>query len=134
MCNLSSDKYADMMYLDFSKAFDQVDQIRVLLKKLESFGIQGKLYNRMTSFLKVPQGTVLGPLLFLIYINDIFGVVKHSKIKVFADDSKLHKDISSHIDRLLLQEALLSVLGPYQLGRYQQHGTKSKKVPAPPPW
>ena len=58
----------------------------------------------------VPQGTVLGPLLFLIYINDIFGAVKHSKIKVFADDSKLHKDISSHVDRLLLQEDLLSVV------------------------
>ena len=58
----------------------------------------------------VPQGTVLGPLLFLIYIDDIFSVVKHSKIKVFADDSKLHKNISSHIDRIVLQKDLLSVV------------------------
>ena len=109
---------------------------KILLKKLKSFGIQGKLYNWIASFLTgrkqyvtvdgvmssiidvvsgVPQGTVLGPLLFLIYINDIFGAVKHSKIKVFADDSKLHKDISSHVDRLLLQEDLLSVVEKFQL-------------------
>ena len=130
MCDLNLDRNADVMYLDFSKAFDKVDH-NILLKKLQSFGIHGKLYDWIASFLTgrkqhvmvdgvmstiinvisgVPQGTVLGPLLFLIYINDMFPTVKHSKIKVFADDSKLHKDISSHIDRMLLQEDLLSVV------------------------
>ena len=130
MCDVSADKNADVMYLDFSKAFDKVDH-NILLRKLRSFGIRGKLYQWISSFLKgrkqnvivdgfmsltidvisgVPQGTVLGPLLFLIYIDDIFSVVKHSKIKVFADDSKLHKDISSHFDQLLLHEDFLSVV------------------------
>ena len=130
ICDLNLDKNADVLYLDFSKAFDKVDH-KILLKKIQAFGIRGKLYDWIASFLTgrkqhvivdgvmstiidvisgVPQGTVLGPLLFLIYIDDIFSVVKHSKIKVFADDSKLHKDISSHIDRILLQEDLLSVV------------------------
>ena len=130
MCDLNLDRNADVIYLDFSKAFDKVDH-KILLKKLRSFGIKGKLHDWITSFLTgrkqhvivdgvrssiidvisgVPQGTVLGPLLFLIYIDDIFSVVKHSKIKVFADDSKLHKDISSHVDRILLEEDLLSVV------------------------
>ena len=58
----------------------------------------------------VSQGTVLGPLLFLISIDDTVLVVKNSRVKIFADDSKLHKKITSLIDRLLLQRDLEKVL------------------------
>ena len=130
MCDLDSDDNADVLYLDFSKAFDKVDH-NILLRKLQSYGIKGKLYNWISAFLTgrkqyvivdgfksflalvlsgVPQGTVLGPLLFLIHIDDICNVVKHSKIKIFADDSKLHKAIRSLLDRLLLQEDLDNVI------------------------
>ena len=130
MCDLNSDYNADVLYLDFSKAFDKVDH-KILHKKLHLNGIRGNVYNWISSFLSgrkqhvvidgvkspaidvisgVPQGTVLGPLLFILYINDIFSVVKHSKIKVFADDSKLHKRISSSADHSLLQEDLQAVI------------------------
>jgi hypothetical protein len=130
MCDLNADENADILYLDFSKAFDKVDHA-ILLKKLNLYGIQGKVHQWLSSFLHgrtqhvvidgvesniirvlsgVPQGTVLGPLLFILYINDLFSVVKHSKVKVFADDSKLHKNISSPSDCQLLQEDLHAVV------------------------
>ena len=130
MNDLSSDVNADVMYLDFSKAFDKVDH-RILLKKLHLYGIRGKAYEWISSFLSgrkqhvvvdgvrspaidvvsgVPQGTVLGPLLFILYINDIFNSVKHSIIKVFADDSKVHKYIKSLFDRTLLQEDIEAIV------------------------
>ena len=128
--DLNADVNADILYLDFSKAFDKVDHA-ILLKKLHLYGIQGKVHRWLSNFLSgrtqhvvidgvrsniirvlsgVPQGTVLGPLLFILYINDLFSVVKHSKIKIFADDSKLHKSISSPTDSKLLQEDLHAVV------------------------
>ena len=54
----------------------------------------------------VPQGSVLGPLLFLIYINDMPLVVQHSKLRLFADDSLIYKQINTHQDSLDLQKVL----------------------------
>ena len=57
----------------------------------------------------VPQGTVLGPLLFLVFINDLPEVVKHSSVKLFADDSILFKHIKSSYDAMKLQQDLTSL-------------------------
>ena len=117
----------DAVLLDFSKAFDKVDH-KILLSKLHHIGIQGPLHDWLTSFLKdrlqyvivdgsisdpckvlsgVPQGTVLGPLLFLIYINDIHeNLSPGTHIRLFADDSLLYRAINTISDSLILQKDL----------------------------
>ena len=116
-----------MVYLDFAKAFDKVPH-SALINKLSRFGISGLLRQWFQSYLSnrsqrvtlqgtksnwlqvtsgVPQGSILGPLLFLAYIDDIAQCIQHhSKIAVFADDSKLYKIISKPSDKILLQQDL----------------------------
>ncbi|MCY3928347.1 MAG: reverse transcriptase family protein [Acidobacteria bacterium] len=115
----------DMAILDFSKAFDKVAHVR-LKHKLDFYGIRGKLLKWLEAFLsdrsqqiviggtfssssvvtsEVPQGSVLGPTLFLIYINDIITDI-HSKIRLFADDCLVYHSINSYNDHQILQRDL----------------------------
>ena len=116
----------DMVYLDFSKAFDKVDH-GILLHKLKALGITGNLgmwfYNFLTNrshFVRlpggisadspvlsgVPQGTVLGPLLFLIMIADINKDISESNLISFADDTRIYTKIHDVSDCNLLQQDL----------------------------
>ena len=126
---LSTGSNADVIYLDFAKAFDKVSHT-ILLKKLENLGIGGKVLAWIKCFLServqavtvegkeslfhqvlsgVPQGTVLGPLLFIIFINDIYDVIKHCFGRSFADDTRLTKAIITAMDQMQLQEDLEAV-------------------------
>ena len=111
---LDEGKTEFVIYLDFAKAFDKVPHARLAVK-LEACGIEGEVLQWIKNWLGgrrqkvgirgkysdwvkvisgVSQGSVLGPLLFLIYINDIDeGIL--SKISKFADDTKLCREIGN---------------------------------------
>ena len=128
MFNHDRDIQTDVVLTDFAKAFDKVPHKR-LLYKLHWYGIRGSVHHWIQSFLSnrtqrvvidsilssplpvtsgVPQGTVLGPLLFLVYINDLPDYIKHSTIRLFADDCILYRSIKCEHDALLLQEDINS--------------------------
>lgn len=127
--NLNSDNQTDIIYLDYAKAFDKVSHNKLLIK-LESYSINVSILKWIESFLKnrkqrvaigdsfsewksvssgVPQGTVLAPVLFVIYINDLPDQVK-SMFKLYADDSKLGAKIENINDCIQLQEDLDNVI------------------------
>ena len=120
----------DSIYLDYTKAFDKVDHA-LLIKKLQRYGIHSTIINWVESFLTnrsqqvvidghlslaaliisgVPQGTVLGPILFLIFINDIASCIKDSTIRCFADDTRVSKAITCEQDVKVLQKDLNAVM------------------------
>ena len=106
----------------FFEGFDSVPHLR-LLTKLQSYGISGSVWSWISSFLKgrkqkvvlagtesdwslvtsgVPQGSVLGPVLFVCFINDMSGLVS-SFVHIYADDTKISRDISCDMDADALQ-------------------------------
>ena len=108
---LDSGNEVDIIYIDFQKAFDSVPHKR-LLRIIEFYGIRGKTLDWITDFLSgrkqrvivneshsqwaevtsgVPQGSVLGPILFLLYINSMSNGVT-SKMFYFADDAKIYRE------------------------------------------
>jgi hypothetical protein len=113
----------DSVYVDFSKAFDKLNH-DLLLSKLRGVGIHGNLLCWINSYLKercqavslsgflsdfhtvssgVPQGSHLGPFLFLLYINDIDSIFKYTDHLLYADDTKIFKSIHNPSDCLLFQ-------------------------------
>ena len=112
----------DVIFLDFRKAFDSVPHRRLLLK-LQAIGVGGPLLHWIEAFLSdrrqrvgiegvysewarvtsgIPQGSVLGPILFLVYINDLPDVVRCTA-KLFADDTKVYRSVAGSKDQELLQ-------------------------------
>ena len=112
----------DSIYLDYAKAFDKVDH-NLLIAKLKLYKFNNKIVAWITSFLRnrrqvvvvegvksrmstvisgVPQGTVLGPVLFLVYMNDLENVIHSSTVRFFADDTRISRSIgnSEHHDEL----------------------------------
>ncbi|PIK49959.1 putative RNA-directed DNA polymerase from mobile element jockey-like [Apostichopus japonicus] len=115
--SLNRQRSVDVVFLDFQKAFDKVPHQRLLLR-LKSMGVIGNLLSWIGNWLGnreqrvvingcasswqnvtsgVPQGSVLGPLLFVAYINDIDGDILCTA-KKFADDTKLYSEVSSKSD------------------------------------
>ncbi len=122
---LDNNNNIDTIFLDFQKAFDSVPHERLLVK-LKAYGITGKTAIWIADFLKnrrqrvsvgkefsswkgvtsgIPQGSVLGPTLFVLFINDLPQAVE-STIKIFADDTKMYRIVNNDEDRKLLQKDL----------------------------
>ena len=121
-------KQTDLILLDFSKAFDKVNHLK-LLYNLSCFGVKGNTLNWIQSFLigrtqtvvpdgesseevkvtsGVPQDSVLGPLLFLLYINDLPENIQ-SHVRLFADDTAVYLTVTNMQDSQVLQSDLESL-------------------------
>ena len=122
---LNNKGQTDIIFLDFSKAFDKISH-KLILSKLHNYGIRNNTLSWIGAFHSnriqttvvngahssyvevtsgVPQGSVLGPMLFLLYINDINNAII-SQIKLFADDSVLHRNIRNQNDQVIPQNDL----------------------------
>ena len=118
-------KQTDIVIMDFAKAFDKVNH-SLLLHKLHHYGVRGQVNRWIADFLQdwkqavvvdgaksdfvavisgVPQGSVLGPSLFLVYINDLPGTVS-SPVPLFADDTAIYRPITSGQDQTQIQNDL----------------------------
>lgn len=128
--NLDNNIQTDVMYLDFAKAFDTVDH-GILLSKLTAYGVSGNLFSWFKDYLNgrlqrvvikgaasdwspitsgVPQGSILGPLLFVIFINDLPDILPPEVTSALcADDTKVHGTIKSTHDCEIMQSALTNL-------------------------
>jgi hypothetical protein len=119
----------DVLYLDYQKAFDTVPHQRLMVK-LKWYGVDKSLLRWISEFVGrremrvvvggvglywgpvssgIPQGSILGPLLFVLYVNELPSLMK-SRVKLFADDTKLWRSIKSNQDAQLLQDDVSTLI------------------------
>ena len=146
--NLAEGKQTDIFILDFAKAFDRVNH-SLLVHKLSYYGIQGVLNHWISDFLQdrrqavvlngersdfisvqsgVPQGSVLGPCLFLIYINDMPDLLT-SPVRLFADDTAAYNIVTSVDDQKHLQHNLDQLV---RVGEKMGYAFPPKEMRHPP--
>ncbi len=158
--NLEKNTSVDIVVMDFAKAFDKVAHEK-LLYKLDYYGVQGRTLAWVADFLRhrsqrvvvegissdssqvlsgVPQGSVLGPILFLAYINDLPSYVS-SPVRLFADDTIMYRPIKNNDDVKTLQQDLENLDKWGNIWQMEFHPSKcevmrvcksrNKKLPTP---
>ena len=148
---LNNGSRTDVIYFDFEKAFDSVNHDKILEKLKTQFKIDGLLLKFVVEYLKdrnqcvvignaqssllpvlsgVPQGSILGPLLFVIFINDIGDKISDkSNISLYADDTKLYREINLDCDHDALQKDI-DTLNDWALKNLMKfHPNKCKALP-----
>ena len=140
----------DVVYFDFSKAFDSVNHDRILSKLKEMYGIDGRFLKFIQNYLQgreqsvviencvssskpvlsgVPQGSILGPILFVLFINDLpSGLSPGTELALYADDTKIWRSIKSDSEHQLLQNDINYLNDWATLNKMKFHPMKCKVI------
>ena len=147
--NIENGKLTGVVFLDLKKAFDTVDHV-ILTNKLNTFNLDEKFINWIKNYLTgrkqavkalgvkseflpitcgVPQGSILGPLLFIMYINDLEKYLDESNISLYADDTALYVNGESQIDIMLSLRIELSVVNEWlRANKLTLNASKTKYI------
>ena len=148
----------DVVYFDFSKAFDSVNHDLILKKLKHQYNIDGRLLKFLASYLSdreqcvvignskseikpvlsgVPQGSIIGPILFVLFINDLpEGLTLNTDLALYADDTKIWRTIHSDLDNEILQRDIDYLNNWAVLNKMRFHSQKCKVLSVavrPPP-
>ena len=147
---LNNKSKSDIIYFDFAKAFDSVSHDIILQKLKNKYNIDGLMLRFIKSYLEgrkqqvvvggvtsstlpvesgVPQGSILGPLLFVIFINDMFSCIsEETKITLYADDTKIWRDINVSNDHFILQNDIDKLQTWAVINKMKFHPSKCKAL------
>lgn len=145
---LNNKSKMDIIYFDFAKAFDSVSHDLILKKLKHLYHIDGLMLKFIKAYLKerqqqvgiggdkssmipvrsgVPQGSILGPLLFVLFINDIFSCISEgTSVALYADDTKIWREILSYSDHHILQNDIDKLFEWSNINKMNFHPKKCK--------